>query len=68
MPVAALQERGQLAYVFVVEDATARTRLVTTGRRKNGALEILSGLNGGEKVIVPAPAGLADGARVEVAQ
>jgi RND family efflux transporter MFP subunit len=66
--VAALQERGQLASVFVVEDSTARTRLVTTGRRSNGAVEILSGLTSGETVIAPLPAGLADGARVEVRQ
>ena len=65
-PAAALQERGQLVSVFVVEDATARARLVTTGRRNNDAIEILSGLSSGEKVIAPAPAGLADGAPVEV--
>jgi RND family efflux transporter MFP subunit len=68
VPEAALQERGQLASVFVVEDAAARARLVTTGRRANAAVEILSGLNHGERVIVPVPPGLADGARVEVRQ
>ena len=67
-PVAALQERGQLASVFVAEDGTAHTRLVTAGRRNNGAVEILSGVNAGEKVIVPPPAGLTDGARVEMRQ
>jgi RND family efflux transporter MFP subunit len=67
-PVAAVQERGQLVSVFVVADGTAHSRLVSTGRRSNGAVEILSGLSSGEQVISPTPAGLADGARVEVRQ
>src|SRR5665811_487874 len=68
VPLAALMERGQLQSVFVVEDGVAHTRLVTTGRRIKDAVEVLSGLNAGERVIVPLPAGLQDGARVEVRQ
>jgi multidrug efflux pump subunit AcrA (membrane-fusion protein) len=65
LPAAAVIERGQLQSVFVAERETARTRLVTTGERANGEVEILSGLNAGEKVVAPVPAGLADGARLE---
>jgi len=65
-PRAALVERGQLQSVFVVEDGTARTRLITTGQRAKDAMEVLSGLNAGEKVVTPIPAGLQDGARLEV--
>ena len=61
-------ERGQLQSVFVMEDGVARTRLVTTGEREQGAVEVLSGLSEGEKVVSPVPAGLTDGARVEVRQ
>src|ERR1022692_1955135 len=68
VPLAALMERGQLQSVFVVEDGVAHTRLVTTGRRNNDAVEVLSGLNAGEKVVLPLPVGLQDGARVEVQQ
>ena len=68
VPLTALTERGQLQSVFVVEDGVAHTRLVTTGRRTKDAAEILSGLNAGEKVVLPVPAGLQDGARVEVRQ
>jgi RND family efflux transporter MFP subunit len=68
IPLAALLERGQLQSVFVVEDGVAHTRLITTGRRTSGAVEILSGLNAGEKVVLPVPAELQDGARVEVRQ
>ncbi len=68
VPLAALTERGQLQSVFVVEDGVAHTRLVTTGRRTKDAAEVLSGLNAGEKVVLPVPVGLQDGARVEVRQ
>jgi len=68
VPQAALVERGQLQSVFVVEETWARARLVTTGRHSAGAIEVLSGLSEGERVIVPVPDGLADGARVEVRQ
>ena len=65
LPAAAVVDRGQLQSVFVVEGETARTRLITTGERANGQVEILSGLNAGEKVVVPVSPGLGDGARVE---
>jgi multidrug efflux pump subunit AcrA (membrane-fusion protein) len=68
VPLEALVERGQLQSIFAVEDGVAHTRLVTTGRRGNNAVEVLSGLNAGEKVVVPVPSGLQDGARVEVRQ
>jgi len=66
IPPQAMIERGQLQSVFVVEDGVARTRLVTTGARWQTAVEVLSGLNVGEKLVSPVPSGLADGARVEV--
>ena len=66
IPATALVERGQLQSVFVAEGGTARTRLVTTGQRTKDAVEVLSGLNAGEKIVTPIPAGLQDGARLEV--
>jgi len=68
IPAAALMDRGQLQSVFVVEDGTAHTRLVTTGRRAGDAVEVLSGLNSNEKIVLPLPPGLQDGAKVEVRQ
>ena len=59
IPLAALMEHGQLQSVFVVEDGLAHTRLVTTGRRAGDAVEVLSGLNAGEKIVLPVPAGVA---------
>jgi len=68
IPAAAAVERGQLQSVFVVEEGVARNRLITIGRRRPAALEVLSGLSEGEKIVSPVPPGLADGARVEVRQ
>jgi len=65
LSAAAVIDRGQLQSVFVADGETARTRLVTTGVKVNGQVEILSGLGTGERVVVPIPPGLADGARVE---
>jgi RND family efflux transporter MFP subunit len=66
IPADALIERGQLQQVFVIEDGQARLRMITTGGRAAAGVEVLSGLTAGEKVVSPVPAGLADGARVEV--
>lgn len=68
IPAAALLERGQLQSVFVVETGLAHIRLVTTGRRMGDAVELLSGLNEGERIVLPVPPGLQDGASVEVRQ
>jgi multidrug efflux pump subunit AcrA (membrane-fusion protein) len=66
VPAAAINERGQLQSVLVAENGFAHTRLVTLGAKTGSRVEVLSGLNVGDTVIVPIPQGLADGARVEV--
>ena len=66
VPLAATSEHGQLTSLFVADGGRARARFVTLGQRAQDQTEVLSGLEGGERVIFPVPAGLADGARVEV--
>ncbi len=66
IPAAAVAERGQLLSVFVADGGQAKARFVTLGARQQDRIEVLSGLNPGEKVIFPVPAALADGAAVEV--
>jgi RND family efflux transporter MFP subunit len=66
LPSSAVMERGELTSVFVVgSDRIARLRWVKTGRRLDGHIEILSGLNEGERVLTEAVRG-ADGAVVQV--
>ena len=65
-PATAVVPRGQMQWVFVVENHTARARIVTLGDRTKDQVELLSGISAGEQVVAPAPAALADGARLEV--
>lgn len=66
IPSAAAMERGQLQSVYVVENNTARSRLVTLGAKFEDRVEVLSGLSEGERVVVPIPRDLTDGTAVEV--
>jgi membrane fusion protein (multidrug efflux system) len=61
---AAVSRFGQMERVFVVEQDRAILRLVKTGRTTGEHIEILSGLNAGERVVSAPPAGLRDGQRV----
>ena len=67
MPRRALLERGQLQGVFVADPGgVARFRLIKTGRTLDGAVEVLSGLGEGERVVVDGAERLVDGAPVTV--
>lgn len=62
----AVVERGQLQGVYVIgQENIARFRLVRTGATSQGAVEILSGLTGGELVVVAGIERVTDGARIE---
>jgi len=52
--------------VYVIEGGRARQRVVKTGHRRDGQVEILSGLKAGERVAVDGAGFLTDGAAVEV--
>lgn len=65
LPKSAFIERGELASLFVVgSDQIARLRWVKIGRTMNNAVEILSGVNAGERVVVDGTKGR-DGALVQ---
>jgi len=52
VPTAAVLRDAKGTYVYIVEDMLAKRRDVTTGVTQNDRLEILSGLDGTEQVIV----------------
>ncbi len=69
IPAQAVFQRGGLQLVVIrAADGTARTLAVTTGAAlPGGRVEVLSGLDGGEQVVVDPPGPVADGTPVEVA-
>jgi RND family efflux transporter MFP subunit len=61
VPQSAVLKRGQMELVFVAKDGKAALRLVKTGKRLNDRIEILSGLEEGEPIIVSETTQLTDG-------
>jgi len=66
VPEASVVRRPAGTVVYVVEEGKARQRLVQTGLKREGIVEILSGLEAGERVAVDGAGFLTEGARVEV--
>lgn len=66
VPAGAVRVRGQMEMVFVVGEGVARLRLVKTGKVGEGEVEVVSGLDPGERVVVEGPATLMDGQPVAV--
>jgi hypothetical protein len=62
----AIIERGQLSSVFVVDTSSiARLRLIKTGKSFGDRVEVLSGLNENEQVVIEGAQELSDGSPVE---
>jgi multidrug efflux pump subunit AcrA (membrane-fusion protein) len=66
IPVAAIQKTGEGDMVFVAEGKMARAVPIQAGRNANGMVEILSGLNPGDKVIVAGFEELDNGTAIKV--
>ena len=66
VPRAAIVEFGQMEQVFVVEDNKARLRLIRTGQVQGESVEVLSGLQEGEDIIVAGHTRLIDGQPVTI--
>jgi RND family efflux transporter MFP subunit len=61
VPASAVVVRGQMELVFVVRDGKASLRIVKTGKRLGDELELVSGVDAGESLVVEDPAALVDG-------
>ncbi|MDH4331366.1 MAG: efflux RND transporter periplasmic adaptor subunit [Desulfobulbaceae bacterium] len=68
VPETALFRFGQMERIFVTQNGTAQLRLVRSGEHRDGQVEILAGLNGGEQVIVQGGERLVDGQSVRIVQ
>jgi membrane fusion protein, multidrug efflux system len=66
-PASAVSIAGQMECVFVSSnDNRVVLRLVKTGARRGDRIEILSGLDDGERVVLSPPAGLREGQALEL--
>jgi RND family efflux transporter MFP subunit len=66
VPRKAIVERGQLRGVYALDQANVtHFRLITTGTQEGDVVEVLSGLNRGERIVVEGVERVADGSRVE---
>lgn len=68
VPETALFRFGQMERLFVVQENTAHLRLVRSGEHRDGQVEILAGLNGGEQVVAQGGERLVDGQPVRIVQ
>jgi RND family efflux transporter MFP subunit len=66
VPQSAVLKRGQMELVFVAKDGQAALRLVKTGKGLEDRVEVLSGLEEGEQIIVSETAQLTDGQPVTI--
>jgi len=66
VPTSAIVDRGQMEIAFVVTNQQTQMRLVKTGKQLEGTVEIVSGLNDGDQIIVDTPKNLLDGQPVTV--
>jgi multidrug efflux pump subunit AcrA (membrane-fusion protein) len=67
VPASTVVRRGQLWFAFALDrDDVARLRVFTPGELHENRVEIQSGLNAGDRLVVDPPATLEDGARIRV--
>ena len=64
IPSSALVREDNLSAVYVVENGAAAQRRVVTGIENNGLVEIISGLEEGEQIVVTGQGSLRDGSKV----
>lgn len=67
VPELALIGEGDSRYLYVVEKGTAKRIQVRTGVRQNGRVEILEGLQPGQKVVTEGVVKISDGMKVRLA-
>lgn len=67
VPEIAVVNVGEEAFVYVPEGGEARERAVRVGLYRDGAVEIVEGIEAGETVITSSLQSISDGAAIEVA-
>lgn len=68
VPIISLLYEGETIKVFVIEGDMAKERFVKVGQKYGEMMEIIEGLNGGEKVVIAGQQNLSEGVKVNVAR
>jgi RND family efflux transporter MFP subunit len=63
-PEAALVRRGQLTFVFLLDQQRVRLRPISIGTPSGDGIEVLAGVKPGDRIVVNPPPDLADGTPV----
>jgi len=67
IPVTAVIHSGQLTGIYILDDTqTAKFRLIRTGRTFGDSIEVLSGLNEGDRYVTAPPPTLINAMKVEI--
>lgn len=66
VPELAIVGEGDASFVYVVEGDTAKRVKVTTGIRQDGLVEILSGLQPGQRIVTEGVVKLSDGQKIRI--
>jgi len=66
VPAAAVRQQGQVSSVYVVHDGVASLRLIQVGESSADRIEVLTGLDVGESIVVAPPPRLVDGTKVAI--
>ncbi|WP_347888027.1 efflux RND transporter periplasmic adaptor subunit [Nitrosomonas europaea] len=61
-----LRPAGEVVYAISQDQAQAHQRVVRTGLRQDGMVEIIDGIQAGEQIVLDGAAFLTDGARISV--
>lgn len=66
VPVSAIQKTAEGEMLFVADKGKAKSVVIKTGRNSNGMVEVLEGLNAGDKVITEGYTEIDNGKAVEI--
>ena len=66
VPKAAIRAEGDARYVFIVRGDAVERRAVKVGGTDGDRIEVLAGLNSGDRVVISPPAQLSDGSKITV--
>ncbi len=68
VPERAVSQVGQMERIFVAKNGVSELRLVKTGARFDGQVEVVAGLDAGESVVVESKSALVDGQPLSLAR